>query len=346
MLSILSLVSLVACGGSERTSAPAAPAAPPAIPRHTGLFKPLPRVAEPATEADRAMVALGMALYHDTRLSKNQDLSCNSCHDLSNAGVDNQPTSPGHRGTRGRRNTPTTYNAFLHTAQLWDGRAADVEAQAMATVIHPLEMAMKDGDAVNTVLTSIPGYAPMFTAAFPADPVPVSFKNAARALGAFERTLVTPSAFDRYLEGDVHALTAQQVAGMDLFVAANCTMCHNGPGVGGGMYMKLGFARPYGTTDPGRFEVTGNEADTHVFKVPSLRNVARTGPYFHDGSVATLGEAVTKMGAHQLDRDLTPAEVASIVTFLNALTGQPPAVATAIPELPPSGPTTPKPDPT
>lgn len=319
---MLTLLTLLACGGSEPVATPAPEPAPVAAPtpKHVGIFQPLPAVAAPADDAAKAKIALGKALYNDTRLSKNQDVSCNSCHQLNNFGVDNQPTSPGHKGQRGGRNSPTTMNAALHIAQFWDGRAADVEAQAKGPVTNPIEMAMKDDAAVDAVLTSIPGYAPMFKAAFPTEAAPVSFANAALAIGAFERTLLTPGPLDRYLAGDVNALTPEQVAGMDTFVETGCATCHMGAAVGGGMYQKLGLVKPYETKDEGRFAVTKNEADKFFFKVPSLRNVAKTAPYFHDGSIATLEEAVGEMASHQLGKDLSPEQVASIVTFLGALT--------------------------
>lgn len=315
-------------------------------PTLTAFFKALP--ADMATE-DRPVtperVALGRALYHEKRLSKNHDISCNSCHQLDNFGVDNEPTSPGHKGQRGGRNSPTTYNAGIHLAQFWDGRAADVEAQAVGPITNPIEMAMPDEATVVRTLKSIPGYQPMFAAAFPGEEDPMTYANIGMAIGAFERTLVTPGKWDAYLAGDGNALTAEEVEGAKHFVATGCTTCHRGPAVGGTMYQKLGLAHPYETKDEGRKEVTGNEADLHMFKVPSLRNIAKTGPYFHDGSVATLDEAIKLMGHHQLGKDLTDEDVAKISTFLNALTAEPAAELVAVPELPESGPDTPKADP-
>lgn len=351
------LLSAVACSGTSGDTASTAPtpAEPETMPETpatpdatlTSIFKPLP--ADMAT-ADRpvaeARVALGRALYHDARLSKNHDVSCNSCHRLDNWGVDNEPTSPGHKGQRGGRNSPTVYNAALHLAQFWDGRAADVEAQALGPILNPVEMAMPDEAAVMTTVQSIPGYPPMFAAAFPDDEDPVTFDNLGIAIGAFERTLVTPSRWDAYLAGDASALSADEVEGAKLFVETGCITCHAGVGLGGSMYQKLGLVKPYETSDEGRKEATGNEADLHVFKVPSLRNVAKTGPYFHDGSVKTLPEAVDLMAWHQLGKKLDDAETAKIVTFLEALTGQPDEALLAKPELPASGPDTPKPDPT
>ncbi len=305
---------------------------PPAVPRAGEAL------AEPLTD-------LGRMLYYDPRLSKNHDISCNSCHRLDAFGVDGEPTSPGHRGQRGDRNSPTVYNAALHVAQFWDGRAADVEAQAEGPVTNPVEMAMPDEATVVSVLRSIPGYAPLFAAAFPGESDPITYENMARAIGAFERRLITPAPFDAWKAGDDGALSADAKQGFDVFVAKGCPSCHAGPGVGGALYRKLGLVEPYETEDYGRENVTGDVADRHVFKVPSLRNVAKTGPYFHDGSIGSLEEAVRRMGSHQLGMDLSDAEISSIVAFLEALTGTVDPAYIAAPELPASGPDTPAPDP-
>ncbi|RME24143.1 MAG: cytochrome-c peroxidase [Deltaproteobacteria bacterium] len=311
-----------------------------------GVFQPLP--AEPVAgdnDLSPARVDLGRMLYFDARLSKNQDISCNSCHQLDRFGVDGEPTSPGHKGQRGSRNSPTVYNASLQIAQFWDGRAADVEEQAGGPILNPVEMAMPSAEAVTALLKSIPGYGPMFARAFPGVDDPVSYENAAVAIGAFERGLLTPGPLDRFLEGDLLALTPEQQEGMRTFMEVGCTTCHTGATVGGQMFQKLGLVKPYETADLGRYEVTHQEADRYVFKVPSLRNVAETGPWFHDGSVGTLDEAITRMARHQLGKELTPEQVASIATFLGALTGTVDSQYTARPELPASGPDTPAPDP-
>ena len=303
---------------------------------------------EAASEANpisEAKVALGRMLFYDTRLSKNQDVSCNSCHLLDNFGVDSQPNSPGHKGQRGNRNSPTVYNAAFHVAQFWDGRAADVEAQAKGPVLNPIEMAMPDEASVIAVLKSIPGYAPLFGAAFPGEADPITYDNMARAIGAFERRLTTPGRFDLFLTGKVDALSEAEVAGLATFMNAGCITCHMGPAIGGGLYRKLGLVVPYASEDPGREAVTGNPGDRQVFKVPSLRNVAKTGPWFHDGSIAELAEAVRIMGKHQLGQDLSPEQVGEIVIFLESLTGSVDAAYIAMPELPESGPDTPAPDP-
>ncbi len=314
--------------------------------RAQGALGALQREALPTDAAARARIDLGRVLYYDPRLSKNQDISCNSCHQLDRFGVDNEPTSPGHRGQRGDRNSPTVYNAYLHVAQFWDGREPDVEAQAKGPILNPVEMAMPDEASVIAVLRSIPGYAPLFAAAFPGEADPITYDNLATAIGAFERQLATPSRFDAFLGGDVAALTAAERTGLEAFLEAGCSTCHMGATLGGSTYMKLGLVQPYETEDPGRFKVTGNESDRAVFKVPSLRNVAKTGPWFHDGSLTELDEVVRLMAWHQLGRKLDADQIQAIVAFLNALTGEVDAAYVAKPELPASGPTTPAPDPT
>jgi cytochrome c peroxidase len=235
------------------------------------------------------------------------------------------------------------YNAALHIAQFWDGRAADVEEQAKGPVLNPVEMAMPSPADVVVVLKSIPGYAPLFAAAFPGEPDPITFDNMALAIAAFERRLMTPGPFDKFLEGDDAALTPAQRAGLQTFIATGCITCHNGATVGGRMFQKLGLVEPYPTQDVGREKVTGNEADRFVFKVASLRNVAKTGPWFMDGSITDLNQAIRLMARHQLGKQLTDPDVASIRAFLESLTGTPDASYIAKPELPPSGPSTPAP---
>ena len=309
------------------------------------IFGPLPKQADnPANPVTDEKVALGRLLYFDPRLSKSQEISCNSCHRLDRFGVDNEPTSPGHGGQRGERNSPTTLNAAIHFRQFWDGRAADVEEQAGGPMMNPVEMAMPGPAGVDQILRSIPGYRPLFEKAFPGEKEPVSFANATRAIAAFERRLLTPGKLDAFMGGDLKALSPAQQAGLDTFIKTGCITCHNGPGVGGAMFQKLGLVIPYDTPDPGRYKVTKQESDRHVFKVPGLRNVAETRPYFHDGSIRSLEQAVRLMAHHQLGKELDDATVASIVTFLGALTAAPdPALATP-PVLPASGPDTPKPD--
>jgi cytochrome c peroxidase len=204
---------------------------------------------------------------------------------------------------------------------------------------------MPSEEAVVAVLKSIPGYAPLFAAAFPDGEDPITYDNMARAIGAFERRLITADRLDAFVSGQDSAMSDEDLAGLEEFLNAGCTTCHTGPTIGGGMYRKLGLVKPYPTDDPGRFEVTGNEADRFVFKVPSLRNIAMTWPYFHDGSIASLPEVIRLMGRHQLGIELSDEQVARIETFLGTLTGTVDPEYIAAPELPESGPDTPAPDP-
>jgi len=288
-------------------------------------------------------IELGRMLYYEERLSLSQQISCNSCHPLANYGVEHSPVSLGHEGQRGERNAPTVYNAALHIAQFWDGRAADVEEQAKGPVLNPVEMGMPSADYALGVLRSIPGYRPLFEEAFPEAAEPITWDNYGQAVGAFERRLTTPGRFDAYLQGEDDALTEAEKEGLRTFVSTGCATCHNGPAVGGGMYQKLGLVEPYPTEDRGRAKVTGNKADEFVFKVPSLRNVAETAPYFHDGSIESLDMAVRVMARFQLGRTLDTEQTESIIAFLEALTGPIPEDYVARPELPESGPETPEP---
>lgn len=268
-------------------------------------------------------IALGRTLYYDARLSRNNDVSCNSCHLLDRYGVDGQAVSTGHNKQKGNRNAPSVYYAAGHSLQFWDGRAANVEEQAKGPVLNPAEMAMPDGAAVETKLRGIPEYEQLFKKAFPNDKQPVTFDNAAIAIAAFERKLVTPSRWDRYLAGDKTALTAEEKAGFLAFYKAGCQACHNGSLVGGSLLQKLGLVKPWPKqNDAGRAAVTGSDLQRNVFKVASLRNVEKTGPYFHDGSVATLEEAIRLMGEYQVEKPLTDREVKAIEAWLTTLTGE------------------------
>jgi cytochrome c peroxidase len=351
-LAIASLA--VGCPKSETPPAPEAPA-PPAeqgVADLAGLralaqgaLGVLPKEAasesNPVTEEK---IALGRMLYLDKRLSKGQDVSCASCHSLEKFGADGEKTSPGHHGQRGARNSPSSFNAALAFAQFWDGRAADVEAQAKGPMMNPVEMAMPSEQVVVATLKSIPGYAPLFAAAFPGDKDPITLDNAARAIGAFERRLITPGRLDAFLAGDDAALAPAEQRGLKVFLETGCTTCHFGATVGGQTYQKLGLIEPYPTQDEGRAKITGNVADKFFFKVPSLRNVAQTAPYFHDGSLATLDEVVTVMAKHQLGKTLPDGDKADLIAFLGALTGTIDPAYVAAPALPESGPKTPAPD--
>jgi cytochrome c peroxidase len=285
-------------------------------------FSPLPSSLDSAENpVTPSKVALGKKLFNDTRFSQDNTLSCNSCHNLKTYGVDNDSTSVGHKGQRGNRNSPTVYNAALHTAQFWDGRAGTVEQQALGPILNPVEMAMSSETQVLERLKADPATVAEFKEAFPGESDPVTYANVGKAIGAFERTLITPSRFDEYLNGKEDALTADEIKGAKTFLQAGCVACHNGSTIGGQMYQKLGLVK-----DLGRFEVTKNEADKYFFKVPSLRNIEKTGPYFHDGSVKTLEEAVKIMGEYQLGKNLRDEETKEIVTFLRSLTAPLPAM--------------------
>jgi cytochrome c peroxidase len=298
---------------------------------------------EPPAGLDAKQVELGKKLFFDPRLSKSGFISCNSCHNLSMGGSDNIRSSIGHKWSQGPINAPTVLNSSLNVAQFWDGRAADLKAQAGGPIANPGEMASNHELAIN-VLNSIPAYVREFKAAFGTDRITID--EVTQAIAAFEETLVTPnSRFDRWLKGDQTALTQTELEGYQLFKASGCVACHNGKAVGGASFQKMGLIEPYKTTNAaeGRFAVTKNEADRFKFKVPTLRNVELTYPYFHDGGAQTLAEAVDVMGRIQLRRSFTPEENAKIVAFLKTLTGDQPSFA--LPILPGSVDATPRPTP-
>lgn len=293
----------------------------------------------------KAKVDLGRMLYYEKRLSLSQKISCNSCHDLGTYGVDNKPLSDGHAGAKTGRNSPTVFNAAAHIAQFWDGRDLDVESQAKGPILAAGEMAMPSAEHVVAVLESIPGYTPLFREAFPESDTPISFDNVANAIGAFERKLSTPSRFDAYKAGKMDALNTEEKRGFHKFIENGCQSCHNGPALGGMMYQKLGLLKPWpNLTDKGRGAHTGNEYENYFFKVPSLRNIEKTSPYFHDGSVESLEEAVAMMAEYQLGKTLSDEDVSDIAAFLGALTGEVDTEFVREPSLPASGPNTPKPD--
>jgi len=273
-------------------------------------------------------VELGKMLYHDPRLSSTGTVSCASCHNTMLGGEDNRPNSMGVNGQTGGRSAPTVWNSAFNHVQFWDGRAASLEEQAAGPVTNPIEMGMKSWDDVVARLNTIEGYQTAFAAAF--GPDSISKDNATKAIAAYERTLITPnSAYDRYVAGDQNALTVQQIRGMEKVAELGCTGCHSGPAFNGpGMFQKFPMhSNPYFeaqhrfSKDLGVAEVTKKAEDEHLFKVPTLRNIALTAPYMHNGSVKTLAEAVKIMGKLQLDKDLSKEEVADIVAFLQALTG-------------------------
>ncbi len=310
------------------------------------MFAPLPAVVDSAKNPlSPAKIELGRMLYYEPRLSKAQDVSCNTCHLLDRYGVDGEPVSTGHKGLKGNRNAPTVYNAAGHFVQFWDGRAPDVEAQAKGPVTNPVEMAMSSDERVVAVLKSIPEYVAAFRKAYPGQTDPVTFDNMAGAIGAFERGLVTPSRWDKFLKGDANALTAAEKAGFNRFVDSGCAACHNGAYVGGMVYQKIGVVKPWtADADPGRFGVTKQESERGVFKVPSLRNIDKTGPYFHTGKVPELDRAVLMMAEYQTGRSLTRQDVDAIVVWLRTLTGEIPSDYVKKPALPRSTAQTPPPD--
>ena len=298
---------------------------------------------EPAKITNPGLVELGKKLYFDPRLSKSGFISCNSCHNLSMGGTDNLKTSIGHNWQQGPINSPTVLNSSLNVAQFWDGRAMSLQEQAGGPIANPGEMGSTHALAVD-VLRSIPEYVQEFKAVF--GETKISIDEVTKAIAAFEETLVTPNArFDKWLKGDKKALTTAEVEGYELFKDSGCTACHNGSAVGGNTFQKMGVVEPYKTNNPaeGRIAVTKEEADRFNFKVPTLRNVALTYPYFHDGEAATLAEAVDVMGRIQLGKKFSPDENAKIVAFLKTLTGDQPNFA--LPILPPSADNTPKPKP-
>ena len=305
------------------------------------VFKPLPAdAANPENAVTPEKVLLGKTLYYDNRLSVHNTESCNTCHNLATYGVDNRSTSPGDNGKLGTRNSPTTFNASLHFLQFWDGRMKDVEEQAGGPVMNPAEMGMPDEKMVIARLSDNEGYAKMFATAFPGEKHPVSFTNMKKAIGAFERTLLTPGKFDAFLKGDLAALNEQELKGLHSFVETGCTACHSGPLLGGNMFQKYPL---FGThkeltsstvDDLGKMQVTKNEADKYIFKVPSLRNVAETWPYLHDGSLKELNKTVQVMAKGQLNKELTPEQTSDISSFLKSLTGKVPVDASQVPAMP------------
>jgi cytochrome c peroxidase len=305
------------------------------------LFQPLPGEAvNPGNAVTAEKVSLGKTLYYDNRLSLNNTESCNTCHNLATFGVDNKPTSPGDNGKLGNRNSPTVLNAALHFVQFWDGRMKDVEEQAGGPVMNPAEMGMPDEKLVMSRLASNEGYKKMFEAAFPGDKQPVSFTNMRNSIAAFERTLLTPGKFDKFLGGDLTALNEQELKGCKVFIETGCTACHMGPLLGGNMFQKYPLFGTHidltGSTvdDFGKMAATKTEADKYFFKVPSLRNIAETWPYLHDGSVKELDKTVQIMAKGQLNKELTPEQTSDITAFMKALTGEVPAEAKVVPAMP------------
>jgi cytochrome c peroxidase len=311
-------------------------------------FKPIPSIV-PAVKDNavtRDKVDLGKMLFFDPRVSGSHLISCNTCHNLSMGGDDNLETSIGHGWAKGPRNAPTVLNAVFNKAQFWDGRAADLKAQAKGPIQAGVEM-NNTPKVVEETLLSIPTYVAKFKTAFPNEAQPVTFDNLARAIEAFEATLITPaSRFDQFLEGNVAALTAVEKDGLRLFMDKGCVACHQGVNLGGEEYYPFGVVEKPGAVilpakDRGRFEVTKTADADYMFRAGPLRNIALTGPYFHSGKVWDLKQAVAVMATSQLGAKLTDKEVDAITAFLITLTGEQPRVE--LPILPLSTDKTPLP---
>ncbi|EMM99737.1 cytochrome-c peroxidase [Leptospira noguchii] len=317
---------LVTCGPSEKTKK--------LIDDSKKIFGTIPDKM-PGGESDTSeLILLGEKLYFEKRLSANDTQSCNSCHNVVGKapGVDNLPTSPGAFGKNGVRNSPTVLNAGFHIAQFWDGRAKDLKEQAKGPILNPVEMAMPSASEVEKKIGQIPEYQELFAKAYPDSLTKensntltrmqkITYDNITGAIAAFERTLKTQDRFDDFQKGNHNALSAVEQEGLEKFITTGCITCHVGPLLGGNSFRKLGQVNPYeNSSDRGRQDLTKNSSDAFVFKVPSLRNVAITGPYFHDGKVASLEEAVKKMAHLQLGKDLSDSDTKLIVTFLKTLT--------------------------
>lgn len=288
------------------------------------FFTPLPKFMPNSEKDTPAQINLGKKLYFETSLSINKTQSCNSCHNIINgaAGVDHLKVSVGALGKLGRRNSPTTWNTGLHTALFWDGRAKTLKQQAKSPIFNPNEMAMSSKKEVINRLQD-KGYLKQFNRAFPSQTSPINLENISIALASFQRTLITKDRFDLYLAGDIEAINNKEKAGLAIFITKGCVACHNGAVLGGQLFMKMGLVHPYpNKIDKGRAEVTGNAADNYFFKVPSLRNILNTNPYFHDGAATTIEQAIEQTGWHQLGIRLSDKEVKAIKTFFNTLNNQ------------------------
>jgi cytochrome c peroxidase len=317
--------------------------------RANAMFKPIPK--EPPTlknnAANPAKIELGKILFFDPRLSSSGLISCNSCHNLGLGGVDGLETSIGHGWQKGPRNSPTVLNAVFNIAQFWDGRAKDLQEQAMGPVQAAVEMHSTPERSV-AILRSMPEMVDRFKKAFPGQADSVTFSNMASAIEVFEATLLTPnSRFDQFLGGKADALSAQEKSGLDIFISKGCAPCHSGVNIGGNGYFPFGVVEKPGAevlppNDKGRFAVTHTASDEYRFKSPSLRNIALTAPYFHSGKVWDLRQAVAIMGTAQVGANLNETEIDQIVAFLQTLSGEQPKVE--YPIMPNRTGTTPLPD--
>jgi cytochrome c peroxidase len=314
------------------------------------FFEPIP-LAPPVPEGNvlsRARIDLGKTLFFDPRLSRSWVFSCNSCHNVGMGGVDGLETSIGHGWEQGPRNSPTVFNAIFNAAQFWDGRAADLREQATGPIEAAVEMNNTE-ERVLATLGSMSGYVDLFATAFPGEEAPISFNNVAKAIEAFEATLITPnSRFDQFLMGDTGVLDAQELRGLQAFIDQGCITCHQGVNLGGQEYYPFGLNERPGANilppgDRGRFDVTRTAIDDYVFRAAPLRNIALTPPYFHSGAIWDLETAVAVMGVAQLGAELTQSEIEDITAFLRTLNGEVPEVD--YPVLPEIGPDTPLPEP-
>lgn len=286
-------------------------------------FEPLPESMPDSENDTEEKIALGKKLFFEPRLSINDTQSCSSCHQLGSgqAGMDSLPTSPGAKGQFGSRNSPTVLNAGFQASQFWDARAEDLVEQAKGPILNPIEMGMPNEQAVVKKITAINEYQVAFNKVFPQSKV--NYQNIAEAIAAFERTLITPSRFDDFLNGDTNALSMSELRGLETFIKVNCVSCHDGSMLGGVALEVMGKENPYSNqSDQGLFDISNKPEDRMVFKVAPLRNVALTAPYFHDGKIASLDEAVRMMGHLQLNDKLDEKEVKDIVSFLKALSGK------------------------
>jgi len=295
------------------------------IAEYMDFFEALPYL--PPIPADNSMtpekIELGKMLFFEPRISASGVISCATCHNPALGWADRIPRAVGHGGQVGERNTPTVLNSGFLDSQFWDGREPDLEGQALGPIQADVEMAMTLAEAIER-LKEFDIYHEHFSAAFPDDPDPINQQNVAYAIATFERTLNTPnSPLDRFLAGDVQAMSTQQVEGMKLFVDAGCVACHNGPALTDSNFHR--FELP-GSRDEGRYLVTGDEADMFAFRTPTLRNVAVTYPYFNNGSVDTLHDAIQLMGQQMLGQDFTEEELDQLVAFMDALTGEMPQI--------------------
>jgi cytochrome c peroxidase len=291
-------------------------------------FKALTLRSEIVTDPVKgSRVKLGHMLFYDPRISKSGTTSCNSCHNLSTYGVDNLAAAQSPEGNPAGRNAPSVFNAALHNMYFWDGRALSMEEQPGKMVLNPDELSVPHLGFIVNRLRSDSIYPSLFAAAFPDDKLPVSFTNLKKAIAAFEKTMLTPSKFDDFMNGNLTALNAEEKAGLAVFMDAGCANCHNGVGIGGSSMQRFGIFTDYRTVthsrvdDEGKLRISGDTKDKDVFKVPGLRNVEMTYPYFHDGIIANLDSTVKIMAKVELNKNFSVAELKNVVAFLRTLTG-------------------------